>query len=62
MFPARRDGSCLWYDMKNKRCPPLPATYAKNQTAAERIFAFIEVLKDVMKRKGYQERRKPIAK
>ena len=48
--------------MKNKRRPPLPATYAKNQAAAERIFAFIEVLKDVMKRKGYQERRKPIAK
>ena len=34
----------------------------KNQAAAERIFAFVEVLKDVMKRKGYQERRKPIAK
>lgn len=42
--------------------PPLPAVYPKNQAAAERIFAFIEILKDVMKRKGYQERRKPIAK
>ena len=62
MFPTRRDGSCLWYDLKNKRRPPLPATYPKNQAAAERIFAFIEILKDVMKRKGYQERRKPIAK
>ena len=62
MFPTRRDGSCLWYDLKNKRRPPLPATYPKNQAAAERIFAFIGVLKDVMKRKGYQERRKQIAK
>ena len=31
-------------------------------TAVLAIFAFVEVLKDVMKRKGYQERRKPIAK
>ena len=42
--------------------PERPAVYPKNQAAAERIFAFVEVLKDVMKRKGYQERRKPIAK
>ena len=58
----RRDGGCLWYDLKKQRRPPLPAVYPKNQAAAERIFAFVEVLKDVMKRKGYQERRKPIAK
>ena len=51
-----------WYDLKKQRRPPLPAVYPKNQAAAERIFAFIEILKDVMKRKGYQERRKPIAK
>ena len=50
------------YDLKKQRRPPLPAVYPKNQAAAERIFAFVEVLKDVMKRKGYQERRKPIAK
>lgn len=62
MFPERRDGGCLWYDLKKQRRPPLPAVYPKNQAAAERIFAFVEVLKDVMKRKGYQERRKPIAK
>ena len=62
MFPERRDGGCLWYDLKKQRRPPLPAVYPKNQAAAERIFAFIGVLKDVMKRKGYQERRKPIAK
>ena len=62
MFPERRDGGCLWYDLKKQRRPPLPAVYPKNQAAAERIFAFIEILKDVMKRKGYQERRKPIAK
>lgn len=53
MFPDRRDGGCLWYDLKKKRRPPLPHTYPKNQVAAERIFAFIEVLKNVMKRKGY---------
>ena len=47
---------------RRQRRPPLPAVYPKNQAAAERIFAFVEVLKDVMKRKGYQERRKPIAK
>lgn len=62
MFPERRDGGCLWYDLKKQQRPPLPAVYPKNQAAAERIFAFVEVLKDVMKRKGYQERRKPIAK
>ena len=33
MFPSRKDGGCLWYDL--------------------RIFDYIEVLKKVMKRKGY---------
>lgn len=62
MFPERKDGGCFWYDLKNKRRPPLPVVYIKNQAAAERIFAFIEVLENVMKRKGYPERRKPIEK
>ena len=38
MFPERRDGGCLWYDLKKQRRPPLPAVYPKNQAAAERIF------------------------
>ena len=46
MFPSRKDGG--W-----KRRPPLPHTYPRSQAAAERIFDFIEVLKKVMKRKGY---------
>jgi len=62
MFPERKDDGCFWYDLKNKRRPPLPAVYPKDQAAAEHIFAFIEVLENVMKRKGYPERRKPIAK
>lgn len=52
MFPARRDGGCLWYDLKRKKRPPLPHTYPQNQATAERIFDFIEVLKNVMKQKG----------
>ena len=35
MFPERRDGGCLWYDLKKQRRPPLPAVYPKNQAAAE---------------------------
>ena len=27
MFPERRDGGCLWYDLKKQRRPPLPALY-----------------------------------
>lgn len=53
MFPSRKDGGCLWYDLKRKKRPPLPHTYPRNQAAAERIFDFIEVLKKVMNRKGY---------
>ena len=53
MFPSRKDGGCLWYDLKRKKRPPLPHTYPQNQAAAERIFDFIEVLKKVMKQKGY---------
>ena len=53
MFPSRKDGGCLWYDLKRKKRPPLPHTYPRNQAAAERIFDFIEVLKKVMKQKGY---------
>lgn len=49
MFPSRKDGGCLWYDLKRKKCPPLPHTYPRSQAAAERIFDFIEVLKKVMK-------------
>ncbi len=41
------------YDLKRKKRPPLPHTYPRSQAAAERIFDFIEVLKKVMKRKGY---------
>ena len=52
MFPERRDGGCLWYDLEKQRRPPLPAVFPKNQAAAERIFAFIEILKDVMKQNG----------
>ena len=51
MFPSRKDGGCLWYDLKRKKRPPLPHTYPQNQAAAERIFDFIEVLKKVMKQK-----------
>ena len=53
MFPSRKDGGCLWYDLKRKKRPPLPHTYPQNQAAVERIFDFIEVLKKVMKQKGY---------
>ena len=42
MFPERRDGGCLWYDLKKQRRPPLPAVYPKNQAAAERIFNFLD--------------------
>lgn len=52
MFPARRDGGCFWYDQKRKTRPPLPAL--PDERAAERIFAFIEVLKAVKRRKGFQ--------
>ena len=52
MFPSRKDGGCLWYDLKRKKRPPLPHTYPQNQAAAERIFDFIEILKNVMKQKG----------
>ena len=24
MFPSRKDGGCLWYDLKRKKRPPLP--------------------------------------
>ena len=51
MFPERKDGSCFWYDLKNKRRPSLQ----KNQAVTEHIFAFIDVLENVMKRKGYPE-------
>ena len=53
MVPSRKDGGCLWYDLKRKKRPPLPHTYPQNQAAAERIFDFIEVLKKMMKQKGY---------
>jgi hypothetical protein len=53
MFPSQKDGGCLWYDLKRQKRPPLPHTYPRNQAAAERIFDFIEVLKEVMKQKGY---------
>ena len=53
MFPSRKDGGCLWYDLKRKKRPPLPHTYPQNQAAVERIFDFIEVLKKMMKQKGY---------
>lgn len=43
MFPSRKDGGCLWYDLKRKKRPPLPHTYPQNQAAAERIFDFIEI-------------------
>ena len=56
MFPSRRDGGCLWYDLKQKKRPSLPNTYPKNQAAANRIFAFIEILKNVMKQKGYSQK------
>lgn len=52
MFPARRDGGCLWYDLKHRQRPPLPMRRSKDQETAERIFAFVEVLRNVMKRKG----------
>ena len=48
MFPDRKDGGCLWYDLKQKKRPPLPYTYREDQAAAERIFAFIEILKNMM--------------
>lgn len=51
MFPERGDGGCFWYDLKKKKRPVLPKP--PNQAAAERIFAFIEVLEAVKRRKGY---------
>ena len=43
MFPSRKDGGCLWYDLKRKKRPPLPHTYPQNQAAVERIFDFIGI-------------------
>lgn len=62
MFPERKDGGCFWYDLKRKKRPPVTAAYSQNQVVADQIFAFIKVLKSVMKRKGYPERRKSDAK
>ena len=65
MFPSRKDGGCLWYDLKRKKRPPLPHTYPQNQAAVERIFDFIEVLKtdfyrlffEQLARKGFDVKR-----
>lgn len=51
MFPARSDGSCLWYDLTRKK--PAPPPKSARREAAERIFDFIQVLESVKKRKGF---------
>ncbi len=45
MFPSRKDGGCLWYDLKRKKRPPLPHTYPRSQAAAERILISLKFSK-----------------
>jgi hypothetical protein len=45
IFPERPDGSCFWYDLKNRK-KPAPQKTAR-QEAADRIFQFIQVLERV---------------
>jgi len=52
MFPARRDGGCFWHDLKKPEQTAPPKT--ARQEAADKVFAFIKVLEEVKKRKGYK--------
>lgn len=52
MFPQRRDGGCLWYDMKQRARPALSAR-AERQTGWK-LWKFIEILKAVKRRKGFK--------
>lgn len=58
MFPDRKDGSCFWYDLKKQKKPKVPDS--ERQLAVEKIFAFIEVLEAVKRRKGYIKKNKDI--
>lgn len=53
MFPKRKGNGCFWHDLNLGRKPKLPQKTAQ-QEAADRIYAFLEVLERVKERKGYK--------
>lgn len=58
MFPKRRNGSCFWYDQKKQKRPMEPE--CNKEFAAKKIFAFVEILEAVKRRKGFVMKSKDI--